>query len=132
MNGILSYLQQKGYDLNTSYHSYIEKWIDIWKGKAEWLSIETIDGSNYPMYSLNIAKRSCEDLASILTSEPFTIKATKNDNILQEDLENAKVLKNLPKALEIMGYTGTVGSLARIINAEVVGEDENATLKRRC
>lgn len=130
MNGVLNYLQTKGYEVNTSYYSYIDKWIDIWRGKAEWLSIETIDGSKYPMYTLNIAKRSCEDLASIITSEAFTIKASKNDNILQEDLESAKVLKNLPKAIEVMAYTGTVGTLSRVVNAEIVGEGETATLRR--
>ena len=130
MNSVLNYLSTKGYEVNTSYYTYIEKWIDIWKGKAEWLKVKTIDGTDYPMYTLNIAKRSCEDLASMVTSEPFTIKASKNDNILQEDLKEAKILENLPKMIEIMGYTGTVGSVARIVNAEIIGEGENAVLKR--
>ena len=130
MNGVLNYLNTKGYDVDTSYYTYIKKWIDIWKGKAEWLTVKTIDGTNYPMYTLNIAKRSCEDLASMVTSEPFTIKATQNDEILQKDLKEAKILENLSKMIEIMGYTGTVGSVARIINAEIVGEGETATLKR--
>lgn len=130
MNGVLNYLSTKGYEVNTSYYTYIKKWIDIWKGKAEWLKIKTIDGTDYPMYTLNIAKRSCEDLASMVTSEPFTIKATKNDEILQNDLKEAKILENLSKMIEIMAYTGTVGSVARIVNAELDGEGENATLKR--
>lgn len=130
MNGVLNYLSTKGYEVNTSYYTYIEKWIDIWKGKAEWLRVKTIDGTDYPMYTLNIAKRSCEDLASMVTSEPFTIKATKNDEILQNDLKEAKILENLSKMIEIMGYTGTVGSVARIVNAELDGEVENATLKK--
>lgn len=130
MNGVLNYLSTKGYEVNTSYYSYIEKWIDIWKGKAEWLKVKTIDDTDYPMYTLNIAKRSCEDLASMVTSEPFTIKATKNDEILQKDLKEAKILEKLPKMIEIMGYTGTVGSVARIVNAELDGEGENATLKK--
>ena len=130
MNSVLNYLNTKGYDVDTSYYTYIKKWIDIWKGKSEWLTVKTIDGTNYPMYTLNIAKRSCEDLASMVTSEPFTIKATQNDEILQKDLKEAKILENLSKMIEIMGYTGTVGSVARIINAEIVGEGETATLKR--
>ena len=130
MNGVLNYLNTKGYDVDTSYYTYIKKWIDIWKGKAEWLTVKTIYGTNYPMYTLNIAKRSCEDLASMVTSEPFTIKATQNDEMLQKDLKEAKILENLSKMIEIMGYTGTVGSVARIINAEIVGEGETATLKR--
>ena len=130
MNGVLNYLSSKGYDVDTSYYSYIEKWEDIWRGKADWLNVKTIDGQEYPMYSLNIAKRSCEDLASIITSEQFIVKASQNDDILQNDLKQAKILENLPKMIEIMGYTGTVGSVARIVNAEVIGEGETATLKR--
>lgn len=130
MNGVLNYLSSKGYDVDTSYYSYIEKWEDIWRGKADWLNVKTIEGQEYPMYSLNIAKRSCEDLASIITSEQFVVKASQNDDILQNDLKQAKILENLPKMIEIMGYTGTVGSVARIVNAEVIGEGETATLKR--
>lgn len=132
MNKVIEYLQKEfGYsDLSTSYYNRIESWINIWKGKTEWLNVKTIDGKTYPMYSLGMAKRSCEDLASIITSEPFTIKASKSDSILQDDIEKVKLFEKLPQAIEIMGYTGTVGTVIRIKNAEVVGEDENAYLRK--
>lgn len=132
MNKVIEYLQKEfGYsDLSTSYYDQINKWINEWKGSAEWLNVKTIDGKTYPMYSLGMAKRSCEDLASIITSEPFTIKASKSDNVLQEDIEKVKLFEKLPTAIEIMGYSGTVGTVIRIKNAEVVGEDENAYLRK--
>lgn len=132
MNTVIEYLQKEfGYsDLSTDYYNHIEQWINEWKGKANWLSVKTIDNKEFPMYSLGMAKRSCEDLASIITSEPFTIKASKNDNVLQEDIEKVKLFEKLPNAIEIMGYTGTVGTVIRIKNAEVVGEDENAYLRK--
>lgn len=132
MNKVIEYLQKEfGYnDLSTDYYNHINKWINAWKGDAEWLNVKTIDGKTYPMYSLGMAKRSCEDLASIITSEPFTIKATKSDKILQDDIEKVKLFEKLPNAIEIMGYTGTVGTVIRIKNAEVVGEDENAYLRK--
>lgn len=132
MNKVIEYLQKEfGYsDLSTSYYNEINKWINEWKGDASWLSVKTIDNKEYPMYSLGMAKRSCEDLASIITSEPFTIKAKKSDKVLQEDIEKVKLLEKLPQAIEIMGYTGTVGTVIRIKNAEVVGEDENAYLRK--
>ena len=132
MNKVIEYLQKEfGYnDLSTSYYDEINKWISVWKGKAEWLDVKTIDGKTYPMYSLGMAKRSCEDLASIITSEPFTIKASKSNNVLQEDIEKVKLFEKLPTAIEIMGYTGTVGTVIRIKNAEVVGEDEKAYLRK--
>lgn len=132
MNKVIEYLQKEfGYsDLSTDYYNHIEQWINEWKGKANWLSVKTIDNKEFPMYSLGMAKRSCEDLASIITSEPFTIKASKSDSILQDDIEKVKLFEKLPQAIEIMGYTGTVGTVIRIKNAEVVGEDENAYLRK--
>ena len=132
MNKVIEYLQKEfGYnDLSTSYYEHINKWINIWKGNAEWLNVKTIDGKTYPMYSLGMAKRSCEDLSSIITSEPFTIKASRSDKELQEDIAKVKLFKKLPTAIEIMGYTGTVGTVIRIKNAEMVGEDENASLRK--
>lgn len=132
MNKVIEYLQREfGYnDLSTEYYDKIKMWINAWKGDAEWLNVKTIDGKTYPMYSLGMAKRSCEDLASIITSEPFTIKAKKSDKVLQEDIEKVKLFEKLPSAIEIMGYSGTVGTVIRIKNAEVVGEDENAYLRK--
>ena len=132
MNKVIEFLQKNfGYsDLTIDYYQKINEWIDEWRGKSSWLDVKTIDGKTYPMYSLGMAKRSCEDLASIITSEPFTIKATKSDKVLQEDIEKVKLLEKLPDAIEKMAYTGTVGTVIRIKNAEVVGEDENAYLRK--
>jgi len=131
MDIALKYLEEIGYsNISTSYYDVIEQWINIWKGNAKWLKVKETDGNDYPMYSLGMAKRICEDLSSILTSEPYEIKASKNDNKLQELIIETKLFKKLPKAIEIMGYTGTVGSLIHIKNAEVIGDDENAYLKK--
>ena len=132
MDKALEYLRKEmGYNISASdYYNKIEEWINIWKGKAAWLDINTVDGSKYPMYSLGMAKRSCEDLASVITSEPFDIKAASNDEILQEDIKKTKLFKKLPKAIEKMAYSGTVGTIIRIKNAEVVGEGEDAYLKK--
>lgn len=131
MEVIFKFLQERGYNnISQSYYSHINKWIDIWQGKAEWLNIQTVDNKEYPMYSLGMAKRVCEDLASTITSEPFTITAKKNNDILQEDLKRAKVLKKLPAAIEIMGYSGTVGTVARIKNAEITQKNGVLTLAK--
>lgn len=131
MEVIFKFLQERGYNnISQSYYSHINKWIDIWQGKAEWLNIQTVDNKEYPMYSLGMAKRVCEDLASTITSEPFTITAKKNNDILQEDLKRAKVLKKLPAAIEIMGYSGTVGTVVRIKNAEITQKNGVLTLAK--
>lgn len=131
MDKAIEYLQKIGYNISKSdYYNKINMWIDIWKGKAGWLELKDISGKNYPMYSLGMAKRSCEDLASTLTSEPFKIKAVKNNKLLQEEIEKSHLFKKLPKAIEKMAYSGTVATVVRIKNAEVVGEGENAYLRK--
>lgn len=131
MRVIFEFLEKRGYNnISQSYYSHIDKWINIWQGKAEWLKIETVDNNPYPMYSLGMAKRVCEDLASTITSEPFTITAKKDNTVLQEILKKAKVLKKLPIAIEIIGYSGTVGTVARIKNATIVKRDGLLTLAK--
>lgn len=131
MNIALKYLESIGYsNISTEYYKKIEQWINIWKGKSKWLNVKTVDDTTYPMYSLGMAKRVCEDLSSTLTSEPYEIKATKNDNKLQELIKETKLFKKLPNAIEIIGYSGTVGSVIRIKNAEIVGEGDTAYLKK--
>lgn len=131
MDIIFDFLEKRGYNnISRSYYTYINKWIDIWQGKAEWLNIKTVDNEAYPMYSLGMAKRVCEDLASTITSEPFTITAKNDNNILQEDIKKAKILKKLPNAIEIMGYSGTVGTVARIKNANIIDKNGSLVLKK--
>ena len=120
MEVVFEFLKKRGYNnISQSYYTYINKWIDVWKGKAEWLNVKTIDNKEYPMYTLGMGKRVCEDFASTITSEPFTITAKKDNTLLQKALKNAKVLKKLSDNIEKMGYTGTIGTVTRIKNATV-------------
>lgn len=131
MDVIFDFLEERGYNnISRSYYTYINKWIDIWQGKAEWLNIKTVNNEEYPMYSLGMAKRVCEDLASTITSEPFTITAKKNNKVLQEDLKKSKIFKKLPTAIEIMGYSGTVGTVARIKNANIIEKSGSFVLQK--
>lgn len=131
MDVIFDFLEERGYNnISRSYYTYINKWIDIWQGKAEWLNIKTVNNEEYPMYSLGMAKRVCEDLASTITSEPFTITAKKNNKVLQEDLKKSKIFKKLPTAIEIMGYSGTVGTVARIKNANIIEKNGSFVLQK--
>lgn len=130
MNYVYDYLKKLGYDINVEYYNKISEWIDIWKGDAQWLKVQTVDGDDYPMYSLGMAKRSCEDLASMLTSEEYDIKATKNDKLLQSKIKDTKLLEQLSDNIEKMGYTGTIGTVVRIKNAKVVKDNETSILKK--
>lgn len=128
MNYVYEYLKKMGYNINTEYYNKINSWIDIWKGEAPWLKVQTVDGDSYPMYSLNIAKRSCEDLSSMLTSENYDIKAVTNDELLQQIIKDTNFLEQLPDNIEKIGYTGTIGTVVRIKNAKIIGDGEDAKL----
>ena len=130
MDKAIEYLQKNmGFNIQPSdYYDKIDGWVNLWKGKAGWLEVRTIDNKEYPMYSLGMAKRSCEDLASVITSEPFNIKATKSNKILQKDIINTKLFKKLPSIIEKMAYSGTVATVVRIKNAIILGEGEDAYL----
>lgn len=131
VGAVEKFLSEKGYtNIDYNYYNYINKWIDEWRGKADWLDVKTTDGKNYPMYSLGMAKRSCEDLSSVITSEPFNITAKKHNEILQDDIAKTRILENLPENIEKIGYSGTIGTISRILGAEIVGNDENATLRK--
>lgn len=118
MEKVFNYLRELGYiNVKTSYYSYIDKWMKIWKGKADWLDLKTIDDKNFPLYSLDMGKQVCEDFASIIDSEPYDIKAKKDDKILQKLLKDAKVLEKLSDNLEMMACTGTIGTVTRVKNA---------------
>lgn len=59
MDVIFDFLEKRGYNnISQSYYTYINKWIDIWQGKAEWLDIKTVNNETYPMYSLRNGKKS--------------------------------------------------------------------------
>ena len=123
MEKIFEFLFKRGYtNISQTYYNHISKWKNIWKGQAEWLNLKTIDNRDYHMYSLDMAQKGCEDLASIITSENFILKASANDNILQQNLKKAKVLKKLPEDIEMMAYSGTAASVTRIKNATVIKE----------
>ena len=131
MEKVIEFLKNRGYpNVDTSYYSYIKKWIQIWQGNAEWLNVQTVENKKYPMYSLQMGKQVCEDFASIINSEPYDIVASKNDEILQQDLKQAKVMEKLSDNIEIMAFSGTVGTITRIKNASIVTNGDNYILKR--
>lgn len=131
MEKVISWLNKRGYsNIDIDYYNKILEWIEIWRGKADWLNLTTVDRKKYPLYSLNMAQKSCEDLSSIITSEPFDITAKVDNNKLQTLLKKAKILKKLPSNIEKMGYTGTIATVTRIKNADIEEKDGVKILKK--
>ena len=70
------------------------------------------------------------DIDILGTKYTIEYRSYKKDNKLQELITETKLLKKLPGAIEIIGYSGTVGTLVRIKNAEIVSDGETAYLKK--
>ena len=128
MKEIIKYLKEKGYEVDSSYYEQINDWVNIWKGNAPWIKIPTVNGGSHKMYSLNMAKRSCEDYASILTSETYEINT--NDKNVLKNVEKSKLLEKLPKQIEKMAYSGTTATIVKIKNAELIDNQGQLTLKK--
>lgn len=129
MNGVvLKYLKEQGYtNVTTNYYSYIDSWESWWRDEVEFHKYHDQTGKERKMYRLGMAKRICEDWASILfterdeiTTEAKTKKQTeKNNEYLTKQLKNLRIYKDLPIAIEKAMATGTAGAIVRINHAKI-------------
>lgn len=132
---ILNYLQRKGYGtVSTDYYNFIQIWENWWKNQVKFHKYHDSTGKERKMFTLGMAKRLCEDWASVLYSEERDeIKSeckTKeqtaiNNKYLEKQLKKMKFYKELPEVLEKGMAMGTAGAVLRINNIAV---DKNNTL----
>lgn len=130
---IVEFLKKKGYIdpdlmLNQSYYQLIKNWINIWEGKQGWFDLVDNHKNKMETFSLGIAKRSCEDLASMLTSEDYEIIAKSNKDVLLKLQQEVNLEAQLPEIIETIAYSGTVGTIARIKHATL--NETEMTLSR--
>lgn len=120
MNNVLNYLNKKGFMVSNDYYSHIEKWKNIWKGQGDWLSVKTTNENDYELFSLNIAKRSCEDFASNLTSESYEINSSESNDLINDMIKSHNIMGMLPLNIEKMAYTGTIATIVSVKGALVI------------
>lgn len=134
-NVVLKYLKDQGYETaSADYYSWISLWESWWKNEVDFHKYHDQTGKERKMYTLGMAKKLCEDWASILFTERDEIKALadkeeateKNNNYLDKKLEQLKIYDDLPVAIEKAMATGTAGAVLRIKHAKV---DNKGNLK---
>lgn len=115
-----------GYRLKADYYSQIEEWEHWYEGYYEPFHRVTIyDGRRHhyrDMYSLKIAKKICEDWASLLINDKTSIKIDDEytSRWLQGDNRYGGILgannfrEQLNDLMEKMMYSGTAAIIARL------------------
>lgn len=129
---ILKFLKSKGYNPLNNYYGNI----DIWK---QWYENYVSDFHKYHdhngevrnIYRLGMAKRGCEDWASILFTErdELICDNSANQEYLNNELAKMKFTDNVAESIENAFWSGTLATILRVKNAKVVNEqivaDEN-------
>ena len=135
MNSIvLKYLKQKGYSNVTSdYYTWIDLWEKYWKNEMDYIKYHDEYNNEHNLYTLGMAKRVCEDWASVISSEQDEIVTDKDQNkqYVEQITKELRLKTNLPECVEIASWSGTCGAIIRLFNIKVVNGVLEKTDKTR-
>lgn len=118
-----------GYSISNDYYNKISNWKDWWKGFHEpFHRIVFEDGKkkrSRDMYTLKMAKKVCEDWASILINDKTFVKVDDeySQSFLVGDTDNGGVFgsncfwEQANDLMEKMMYSGTAAIVVRLKNA---------------
>ena len=89
--------------------------------------------NSHRLYTLGMAKRVCEDWASIISSEQDEIKTDNpgNEEYVNKIIKELKLKTNLPECTELASWSGTCGAIIRLFNIKVVNGKIEKTDKTR-
>lgn len=131
-NIVIKYLKSLGYNPSTDYYSYIRLWKSWYEGLVP--SVHNYYDQNKEQRTidrLGMAKRVCEDWASILYTE--------RDGIVCENENNQKFIEKwfaedkldfnntIPDNIETAFWSGTVGTIVKVVNVNIVNKKIQAT-----
>lgn len=135
MNSIvIKYLQGKGYpNVSSDYYNYVDLWEKYWKNDVDYMTYYDDYKNSHRLYTLGMAKRVCEDWASIISSEQDEVVADKDQNkeYVKKIVKELKLKTALPECVEIASWSGTCGAIIRLFNIQVVNGVLQKTEKTR-
>ena len=135
MNSIvIKYLQEKGYpNVSSDYYNYVDLWEKYWKNDVDYMTYQDDYKNTHRLYTLGMAKRVCEDWASIISSEQDEVVADKDQNkeYVKKIVKELKLKTALPECVEIASWSGTCGAIIRLFNIQVVNGVLQKTEKTR-
>jgi A118 family predicted phage portal protein len=129
ITSVIDYLQkQRGYTISSSYYTYIAEWEDWWKGYHKpFHQFKERQGDKLierEMYTLKMAKKVCEDWASILLNEKteICIDDKKSEDFVIDVIDKSNFLYQANGLIEKAFYSGTGAIVMRFDNMLVKGE----------
>lgn len=117
---VIKYLKSRGYNPQTSYYGNISYWNEWYENDVKkFHEYHDQDGTKREIYRLGMAKRGCEDWSSILYTEKdqMTCDNARNQEYLNDKLENLKFEEIIPENIENGFWSGTLGTIVRVENA---------------
>lgn len=133
-SNVLNYLKTKGYpNVSKDYYSYVELWESYWKNNVDYMTYTDDYKGQHKLYTLGMAKRICEDWASVISSEQDEIVTDKaqNKEYVERIVKELKLKTSLPECTEIASWSGTCGAIIRLFNIQVVNGILQKTDKTR-
>lgn len=134
-----------GYEIKSDYYTHISEWTDWWKGyRKEFHEFhEKCNGRRIDrqLYSLRMAKKVCEDWASILLNEKTQINADDEKSklwLVGDDKSNGFLQRigfwvNANRLVEKAFYSGTGAIVVSVDNMLIesgnIAADESAKIK---
>lgn len=128
ITSVIDYLQEHfKYTISSAYYFHISEWTDWWKGYHKpFHQFKERQGENLiprDMYTLKMAKKICEDWASLLLNEKTEICV--DDDTSQEFIDNvfesSKFFLNANGLVEKAFYSGTGAFVLRFDNLLIKG-----------
>lgn len=108
----------------TSMYEIVLGWESWYKNDVEFHNYKDNYGKTRHMYTLGMAKRLCEDWASIIFTEKDEIVTNKkqNESFVKKFISKIKLNKELPSIVEKASWSGTCGVIIRLKNIKVDGK----------
>lgn len=122
-NLVIKFLKEKGYNnVSTDYYNFVDLWETYWKNESDYITYTDDYKIQHRLYTLGMAKRVCEDWASIISSEQDEITTDKpiNDEYVEKIVKELRLKTNLPQCVEIASWSGSCGAVIRLFNIKVV------------
>jgi len=120
---ILQYLGKLGYkNISSSYYNYIKLWEDWYKNDVVFHKYTDSYGQERKMFTLGMAKRVCEDWASVIYSDRDEITTDKKNNkkYVETLIKDFNLVEEIPRCIEKASWSGTCGAIIRLKNAKVI------------
>lgn len=131
---VIKFLKEKGYNnVSTDYYNFVDLWETYWKNESDYITYTDDYKIQHRLYTLGMAKRVCEDWASIISSEQDEITTDKpiNDEYVEKIVKELRLKVNLPQCVEIASWSGSCGAVIRLFNIKVVNGKLEKTDKTR-